>query len=199
MVDAIKAVYVIIGLPVSILIQGLFHLYLMRKGGIIMNYNFEKFVNQKTEVFADTCFLMNDYFLGRFYPALEQYNRTSSGRKLLINILPSCFMELEKLTFDKDNNVAVKAAKCLEIIRKDLRLHHNFKKYTEGSYTQFGDASLLSAVISLRLSNAVNVLTQDNKLTSDLYQINQYESCYGYNIEVCRFDSYGQVSEAAHS
>lgn len=48
-----------------------------------MNYNFEKFVNQTTEVFADTCFLMNDYFLGRFYPALEQYNRTSSGRKLL--------------------------------------------------------------------------------------------------------------------
>lgn len=160
-----------------------------------MNSIFEKFVNSATEVFADTCFLMNENFLESFYPALEKYNRRVSSRKFLINILPSCFMELEKLTFDKDRKVAMRATKCLELIRSDLRLHHNFKKYTEGSYTQFCDASLLSTIISLRLSNAISVLTQDKKLAADLFQFNKFKSCYGHDIEVCRFDSHGRFSE----
>lgn len=153
-----------------------------------MNKLFSKLVNESTVGFVDTCFVLNDSFIRYFYPKLDKFNRNTPGEKLTLNILPSCILELKKLTFSNKENLAKNAQCTLDIISRDMDNNHNFKMYKEGTCTQFGDAALLSAVIMTRLNNPVNVFTQDSKLTHDLYKFNELKSCLGHEIEINSFD-----------
>lgn len=149
---------------------------------------FNKLVNVSTVGFVDTCFLVSNSFTGYFYPKLDKFNRDNPEKKLMLNILPSCILELQKLALNGKKNRAEKARRVLDIIKKDMNENHNFRLYKEGLCVQFADVALLSAVVMTGLSSPVYVFTQDNKLVHDLYNFNNLQSCRGYGVKVSSFD-----------
>lgn len=149
---------------------------------------FNNLVNVSTVGFVDTCFLVSSSFTDYFYPKLDKFNRGNPEKELMLNILPSCFLELQNLALNGKKSRAERARRVLAIIKKDMNENHNFKLYKEGLCMQFADVALLYAVVMTKLSSPVYVFTQDNKLIHDLYDCNNLQSCQGYGVKVSSFD-----------
>lgn len=162
---------------------------------ILLSDSFYEFASKTELHFADADFLASEYFKDVFYPMLNSYN-LKHKRKLEICILPFYILELGERETDNDKALARRAKYALETIRRDMRNNINFREYTSGASNMSPDATLLTAVLVERLRSSISILTQNKRLASDLYSLNELKSCKGEPVCVYRFNKDGQLHES---
>lgn len=163
------------------------------KNETVINKTFLRFATKSELYFADASFLVSEYFMDVFYPMLECYNSLKNRKKIKIFILPFCIMNLRELSLCDDAALSQRAAYALNTICRDIRKNRNFIEYTSGASDMSFNATLLSAALVERINSSISILTQNKKLTSDLYSFNELTSCRGEPISVYSFNEYGKL------
>ena len=157
-----------------------------------MKKTFDNVAMNRGLCIADATFLVSPYFMEEFYPMLVNYN-SQNNSTLMINVLPSSILDLRKLAGNGDAALAQRAQYALNVVCKDMHKKKNFVEYFSNSMTMFSNAVLLSSVLMDRLQKKVTVLTQNKRLTADLYSLNELKSCRGEEVSVYSFNECGRL------
>ena len=153
---------------------------------------FDYCVRNKCIVHADVSFLMNKVFLDEFYPALVKYNAIHAN-KCMIKISSSAQDILKNLsakTGFADKEDAERARRLLSSLGFCAKKGYNFTIYKSEAFI---NAGILSQIIIDRLDNNVILLTENNKLISDIQEhINILKSCNARKVFIRKHDTFNQ-------
>ncbi len=148
--------------------------------------NLERVV-QRFTLLIDTCALLHEQFpllMERMAPLLRQ-----NGKVLIVP--SSVLTELRNLA-DKKPELTERIRALLPLMAQ-LKSQGLLKVY--GSTSEgFGDQQMLAVVTHFMTSAQLLVITQDNKLSSDLLRLNQLDSVHGKQVAVSRINRYGYLS-----
>ena len=151
------------------------------------NEFFTAAASENTFIIADASFLLRDAFFNDFYPRLVKYN-ISNNNPIHINICSSTISTLKKYeTNENDTEYCVKASNCLNIIFRDSRNGFNFN-IQDYSGTKIQNLDIIRSSLQKRLKNKVIVLTQNFKLSHDIYYFNFLKSYYGQPLSCYRIN-----------
>lgn len=151
-----------------------------------------KMIHQNERIYIDTASLME-------YDAMHQF--LDNSRKLLLNagrkiIIPSSVYT--ELTRHLDSDFLSKRECALEAINLIAENRELFEVHcvtlTEDEIAKaFADTHLISDLVLNKPIHNQLLITNDRKLSSDAYKLNQQQSCKGHRIMVCHINNRGQL------
>ena len=146
----------------------------------------ERLVDQYT-ILVDTCSLLNQQF-----PLLMEHLESLLHMRGKALIVPSSVVrELVNLSAKKPE--LTERIRALLPLMAQLQQQGLLRVYGSPS-EDFGDQQMLSAVTRFMTKVPLLVITQDNKLSADLLQLNRLGSVRGQNVAVERINRYGYLS-----
>lgn len=143
-------------------------------------------------IWIDTCTMMYiqrfELFIKKVHPLLLE-----SNKKIQI---PDCVMaELVKHQLSSDEFKQTCATEALSLIKSNNDI---FKvEYIENNASNdetFADPKILTAILEKRRNIQQLLISNDQRLTSDAYKLNDLESFYGSKVSVCYIGSNGDMN-----
>ncbi|MBE5709927.1 MAG: hypothetical protein EGR51_08560 [Oscillibacter sp.] len=145
----------------------------------------ERLVDQYT-ILVDTCSLLNQ----RFPLLMEHLEPLLRMRGKALIVPSSVVRELVSLSVKKPE--LTERIRALLPLMAQLQQQGLLRVYGSPS-EDFGDQQMLSAVTRFMTKVPLLVITQDNKLSADLLQLNRLRSVQGQNVAVERINRYGYL------
>lgn len=134
-------------------------------------------------IMVDTCSLIHDGFREMLSHGEEQF--IQNHRKLFV--LHSAVSELEKLTITGETALRKDARCTLDFINVLIK-RHLLIVVGESQNALINDAQIMEYILRYRSVKRIAVITQDNDLTEDLFQMNQLKSFQGNELSLFRFN-----------
>lgn len=143
-------------------------------------------------IWIDTCTMMYiqrfELFIKNARPILIE-----SNKKIQI---PDCVMaELAKHQLSADAYKQASATEALNLIKANndiFKIEHLDNNASNGE--NFADPKILTVILEKRRNIPQLLISNDQRLTSDAYKFNDFESFYGSKVSVCYIGSNGDMN-----
>lgn len=143
-------------------------------------------------IWIDTCTMMYtrrfESFIQKVRPLLIELNKKIQ--------VPDCVMaELAKHQLSTDSYKQTCATEALNIIKLNNDIFKIERIDNDASNGEnFADPKILTVILEKRRNIPQLLISNDQRLTSDAYKFNEFESFYGNKVSVCYIDSNGEMN-----
>lgn len=151
--------------------------------------------NLNERIYIDTSTLMEVYGLRSFIEKVRPICREKGHR---IIVTDSVCAELEKHIHSLNEFKKSKAAEAMLLVCQNSDIFQiediSSKRLKEEKFiNSFADPELIKEILSNKFNHTQLLITNDRKLSSDVYDLNTFESCRGKRIAVCYLNSTGNL------
>lgn len=143
-------------------------------------------------IWIDTCTMMYiqrfELFIKNARPILIESNKK-------IQILDCVMAELAKHQLSADAYKQASATEALNLIKANndiFKIEHLDNNASNGE--NFADPKILTVILEKRRNIPQLLISNDQRLTSDAYKFNDFESFYGSKVSVCYIGSNGDMN-----
>ena len=141
----------------------------------------------------DTCSMMEDAF-PLWLDILELSKPYQLGSKSQVIVLSTALTELKKHAKSKIADKAIAAKRALKIIKTAAKKKTISIVKLKWANQDFLDHAIYVKASSDRLDSKILVITQDKKFATDLLNLNELQSQFGYKISVDKINPDGTLS-----
>lgn len=149
-------------------------------------------IQQNEVIWIDTCTMMYiqrfELFINKVRPLLLKSNKQIC--------IPDCVMaELAKHQLSEDCYKANCANEALKLIKNNYEIFKVEPLSNDASNGEnFADPKILTVILEKRRNVPQLLISNDQRLTSDAYKFNNFESFYGSRVSVCYIGTNGDMN-----
>ncbi|WP_026496695.1 hypothetical protein [Butyrivibrio sp. WCD3002] len=156
-----------------------------------VNYEYVKELLDRTEyVYIDTAALMD---ITEMNLLIQKYGSLFAENKCKIIVLPSVCLELVRHLGNPDKSE--KAMQVLEMFKKnpDIFDVENGSLDEADIYKAFADKEIYKTMSEERSYHSQLLITNDRRLSEDIFGLNELQSMRGFPIAVCFINRFGEL------
>lgn len=153
----------------------------------------EKMIRTNDLIHIDTACLMDVEEMKTFISTCRPFFEKHKKR---LNVNRYVWFELARLLTSENKEKSEKALESVELIKNNRDLFNlDMVPATEEDINKaFADPQLLSSLTLNKAYCNQLLITNDKKLSSDAFKLNEQESCPGYKIMVCYINDSGELN-----
>lgn len=153
----------------------------------------KRMIEQNEYIYMDTCCFMK---YKQFYRFIETANKYLKLYKKKIIVIGKVHDELKYFTRSEYFDLKFYSTKALDYIYKNRDI---FEIENNDSKDRFADKKFQLILLDNRSKHRQLLISNDLKLTKDVYNFNTIQSVRGFPIELCFIDNDGKLVECNHA